>query len=50
MPNVFGSEWNFELSGVRMASVTSAGAAELLGATVYELEPGARWADLPCPR
>ena len=29
-----------------MASVTRPGGAELLGATVYELEPGARWAAL----
>jgi uncharacterized cupin superfamily protein len=46
MPNVFGSEWEFEHGGVGMASVTRPDGAELLGATVYELEPGARWADL----
>jgi uncharacterized cupin superfamily protein len=45
-PNVYGSDWDFTHSGVGMASITKAAAAELLGATVYELEPGARWADL----
>jgi uncharacterized cupin superfamily protein len=44
--NVFGAEWDFERGGVAMASVTSDDGAELLGATVYELGPGARWADL----
>src|SRR5712691_11691451 len=29
-----------------MKSITEPGGAELIGATVYELEPGARWADL----
>jgi len=29
-----------------MASITRPAGAELLGATVYELEPGAKWADL----
>ena len=46
MPNVFGSEWDLTLGDVRLASVTNEGGAELLGATVYELGPGARWADL----
>jgi uncharacterized cupin superfamily protein len=46
VPNVFGSDWEFQHAGVGMASVTQAGGAELLGATVYELEPGSRWADL----
>jgi uncharacterized cupin superfamily protein len=44
--NVYGSDWDFTHGGVGMASVTKPGGAELLGATVYELEPGARWADL----
>jgi uncharacterized cupin superfamily protein len=46
MANVFGSEWEFAHEGVAMASVTQSGGAELLGATVYELQPGARWAQL----
>jgi uncharacterized cupin superfamily protein len=46
VPNVFDSEWEFEHGGVGMASLTKPGGAELLGATVYELEPGSRWADL----
>jgi uncharacterized cupin superfamily protein len=44
--NVFGTDWDFEHGGVSMTSVTRPGGAELLGATVYELQPGARWADL----
>jgi uncharacterized cupin superfamily protein len=44
--NVFGTDWDFEHGGVSMSSVTTSGGAELLGATVYELQPGARWADL----
>jgi uncharacterized cupin superfamily protein len=46
MANVFASEWDFTHGGVGLASITKPGRAELLGATVYELEPGARWADL----
>ena len=46
MANVFGDSWDAEVRDVKMASVTSAGGAELLGATVYELAPGARWAEL----
>ena len=46
MANVFASDWEFAHEGVSLASVTKAGGAELLGATVYELEPEARWADL----
>jgi uncharacterized cupin superfamily protein len=46
MTNIFATAWEFEHEGVRMSSVTKAGGAELLGATIYELEPGARWADL----
>jgi uncharacterized cupin superfamily protein len=45
-PNVFASEPDFTHGGVGLTSVTKAGGAELLGATVYELEAGARWADL----
>ena len=44
--NVFRSDWELEHGGVGMASVTKPAGAELLGATVYELDPGARWADL----
>ena len=46
MSNVFASDWEFHHGGVGIASVTKPGGAELLGATVYELEPGGRWADL----
>ncbi len=45
-PNVYGSDWDLTFSGVGMASITKPGGAELLGATVYELEAGAKWADL----
>lgn len=45
-PNVYGSDWDVTFSGVGMASITNSAGAELLGATVYELEPGAKWADL----
>jgi uncharacterized cupin superfamily protein len=44
--NVFTTDWDFERGGVGLASVGRNSGAELLGATVYELEPGARWADL----
>ena len=47
MPNALSSEFEYELNGVGILSVIgAAGGAELLGATVYELAPGARWADL----
>jgi uncharacterized cupin superfamily protein len=47
MPNAFSSQFEHELNGVGILSVVDAAAgAELLGATVYELAPGARWADL----
>jgi uncharacterized cupin superfamily protein len=46
VPNVFASDWEFERGGVGMTSVTKAEGADLLAATVYELEPDARWADL----
>ena len=44
--NVFGSRWDFSRGGVNLASVTKDAGGQLLGATVYELEPGARWANL----
>jgi uncharacterized cupin superfamily protein len=44
--NVFADEPDFEHGGVRMASVAKRAGAEALGATTYELEPGARWAEL----
>jgi uncharacterized cupin superfamily protein len=47
MPNVFASDFSFEREGVRVASVISPETGgELLGATVYELAPGSRWAAL----
>jgi uncharacterized cupin superfamily protein len=46
VPNVFETPSEFEVNGVRMASITKEGGAELLGATIYELDPGARWAEL----
>ncbi len=44
--NVFTTSWDFTHDGVGISSVAQQAGAELLGATVYELEPGARWADL----
>jgi uncharacterized cupin superfamily protein len=44
--NVFTDNWDFEHRGVSAAGVARRAGADLLGATVYELEPGARWADL----
>jgi uncharacterized cupin superfamily protein len=44
--NVFTDAYEFENRGVSVASVGRRAGAELLGATVYELAPGARWADL----
>jgi uncharacterized cupin superfamily protein len=45
-PNAFG-DLDREIRGVGMASVVGPQTgAELLGATVYELSPGSRWADL----
>jgi uncharacterized cupin superfamily protein len=46
VPNVFASDWDVTFGDVGMFSVTKEAGAELLGATVYELGPGARWADL----
>ncbi len=45
-PNAFSSEFEFSHAGVGMLSVARDAGSELLGATVYELQPGARWADL----
>jgi uncharacterized cupin superfamily protein len=44
--NLFERDWDFEYGGVGMTAVGRRAGAELLGATVYELEPGSRWADL----
>jgi len=44
--NLFTNEWDFEHSGVGVATIAGRAGSELLGATVYELAPGARWADL----
>lgn len=47
MPNVFSDEFEFERDGVSVASmIGSETGGELLGATVYDLAPGARWAAL----
>jgi uncharacterized cupin superfamily protein len=44
--NVFADAWDFQDRGVSAAGVARRVGAELLGATVYELEPGSRWAQL----
>jgi uncharacterized cupin superfamily protein len=44
--NVYTTAYDFGRSGVSAAAVGRRAGAEALGATVYELEPGARWADL----
>jgi uncharacterized cupin superfamily protein len=44
--NVFTTEWDFAHGGVGLSAVAKQVGSESLGATVYELEPGARWADL----
>jgi len=46
VPNVFASDWEFEHGGAHLSSVTKGSGGDLLGATVYELDAGARWADL----
>ena len=46
MPNVFSSEWELEHGGVGLAGVGREAGCDLLGATVYELAAGARWANL----
>jgi hypothetical protein len=38
--NLFERDWDFEFGGVGMTAVARRAGAELLGATVYELEPG----------
>jgi hypothetical protein len=46
--NVFTTAWGFQHGGVSAAAGGQHAGAELLGASVLELElePGARWADL----
>ena len=44
--NVFTGSWDFGHAGAWAAALGRRAGSELLGATVYELEPGARWADL----
>jgi uncharacterized cupin superfamily protein len=44
--NVYTTTWDFERAGAAAAAVAKRAGAEALGATVYELAPGARWADL----
>ena len=44
--NVLTGPVDFEHAGARLRSVGKHAGAELLGATAYELEPGARWAEL----
>ena len=44
--NLFAGDWDFTHGGVGMAGLGRRLGAELLGATVYELQPGSRWADL----
>ena len=45
-PNAFSSEFEFSRAGVGVLGIGRDAGSELLGATVYELDPGARWADL----
>jgi uncharacterized cupin superfamily protein len=45
--NVYAEEPDFRIGdGVAIVNVAQHAGAELLGATAYELQPGARWADL----
>jgi uncharacterized cupin superfamily protein len=44
--NLFASDWEFEHEGAAMAALGTRAGCELLGLTVYELQPGARWAEL----
>jgi uncharacterized cupin superfamily protein len=44
--NIFTTSWDFERHGTSVAGLGARAGTELLGASVYELEPGARWADL----
>jgi uncharacterized cupin superfamily protein len=46
-PNVFAGDADFTLpTGVSVYGMGKRAGMDLLGATVYELQPGARWADL----
>ena len=44
--NVFDDQFEHEFQGARVIGVARLAGAQQLGASVYELEPGARWADL----
>jgi uncharacterized cupin superfamily protein len=44
--NVFTTSWDFSFDGASGAPVGRRAVTELLGATIYELEPGAKWANL----
>jgi uncharacterized cupin superfamily protein len=44
--NIFTAKPDFELPGVKMWSAAQNAGAELLGATYYELDADAKWADL----
>lgn len=44
--NIFTTSWDFSFGGASGAPVGKRAGTELLGATVYELEPGAKWANL----
>jgi uncharacterized cupin superfamily protein len=44
--NVFTTSWDFSFNGASGAPVGKQAGTELLGATVYELEAGAKWANL----
>jgi uncharacterized cupin superfamily protein len=44
--NLYDSPPDWELEGVTLRTVGKNAGGELLGATAYELAPGARWADL----
>jgi uncharacterized cupin superfamily protein len=44
--NVFTDRWDFSFEGASAAPVGKRAGSGLLGATVYELEPGAKWANL----
>jgi hypothetical protein len=44
--NVFGGDFDYTLpTGISICSFGKRAGMELLGATVYELAPGGRWAD-----
>ena len=42
--NVFTDSWDFEREGAAAATLGGRAGTELLGASVYELQPGSRWA------